>query len=258
MTYIIHKTFEGANVRVHLDLDGEPWFVATDVCKALGYRDASNGTRMLEADEKGTHEVSTLGGPQGLNTVSESGLYSLIMSSRAPGAKRFKRWVTREVLPAIRKTGGYGRAPADPMAIFDDLPALQAGLAKVAARALAAETRAEAAETKIAEDAPKLDFADRVLDSKDTLGFREAAKLIREATGAKEPEVRSMMLRRGWIQRLGGRMAPAHVGQARGYTTSIEREYYDADSRLRVKPELRITQKGLARSIKILIEDPDS
>lgn len=87
--------------------DGEPWFVATDVCAALGYSHTPHAMRMLDDDEKGVRIVDTLGGEQTLNTVNESGLYSLILGSRKPEAKRFKRWVTSEVLPAIRKTGGY-------------------------------------------------------------------------------------------------------------------------------------------------------
>ena len=86
---------------------GEPWFVAADVARVLGFRDAENATRGLDDDEKGTQITSTLGGDQRLLIVSESGLYALIFRSRKPKAVEFRKWVTSEVLPALRQTGSY-------------------------------------------------------------------------------------------------------------------------------------------------------
>lgn len=87
--------------------DGEPWFVAKDVCDALSIADSKSSLRFLEDDEKGVHSMHTLGGIQQVSIINESGLYSLILRSRKPEAKKFKKWVTAEVLPSIRKTGGY-------------------------------------------------------------------------------------------------------------------------------------------------------
>lgn len=87
--------------------EGEPKFVATDVATALGYQSAKDMTRLLDDDEKGRHIVPTLGGQQEVLVLTEAGLYSAILKSRRPEAKRFKRWVTHDVLPSIRKTGGY-------------------------------------------------------------------------------------------------------------------------------------------------------
>lgn len=94
------------NIRI-IDLNGELWFVATDVANALDYRDAGNMVRNLDDDERGTHNMSTPSGNQNLSIINESGLYSAILKSRKPEAKKFKKWVTSEVLPAIRKTGRY-------------------------------------------------------------------------------------------------------------------------------------------------------
>ncbi len=91
--------------------DGAPWFIATDITSALEYRDANAGTRWLDDDEKGTHTVSTRGGDQELTIISESGMYSMIMHSRKASAKVFRKWVTSEVLPSIRKTGRYEVKP---------------------------------------------------------------------------------------------------------------------------------------------------
>ncbi|MER0762966.1 BRO family protein, partial [Pseudomonas aeruginosa] len=88
-------------------IDGDPWFVAADIAAALQYRDSFNMCRNLDEDEKGTQIVSTLGGAQEMLAINESGLYAAILRSRKQEAKLFKKWVTGEVLPAIRKTGRY-------------------------------------------------------------------------------------------------------------------------------------------------------
>jgi prophage antirepressor-like protein len=85
--------------------DGEPWFIAADVCRALGLD--RSAVRRLDDDEKGVRTMHTPGGPQSVGVINESGLYSLIFSSRKESAKRFKKWVTSDVLPSLRKHGGY-------------------------------------------------------------------------------------------------------------------------------------------------------
>lgn len=87
--------------------DSEPWFVAKDVCNILGLDNVTMALKKLDEDEKGVNIIETLGGKQEVNTVNESGLYNLIFRSNKEEAKQFKRWVTHEVLPSIRKTGSY-------------------------------------------------------------------------------------------------------------------------------------------------------
>lgn len=98
--------FEQKSVRVVMK-GSEPWWVAKDVADILEFRDAANAIRLLDEDEKGTQKVSTPGGEQEMSVINESGLYTLIMRSNKPEAKRFRKWVTSEVLPTIRKTGRY-------------------------------------------------------------------------------------------------------------------------------------------------------
>lgn len=99
--------FEGQQVRT-LSTNYETWFVGKDVAKILGYSRTADAVRThVDPEDKGVGEIQTPGGKQKLQIINESGLYSLILSSKLPNAKRFKRWVTSEVLPAIRKTGGY-------------------------------------------------------------------------------------------------------------------------------------------------------
>ena len=95
--------------------DGEPWFVAKDVCECLDLANSRDAVSRLDDDEKGVGKADTLGGSQDMMLISESGLYTLVMRSNKPDAKVFRKWVTSEVLPSIRKTGGYGIRTVDDM-----------------------------------------------------------------------------------------------------------------------------------------------
>lgn len=120
MNNVIPFNFEDHPVRVVKDAqDKAPWFVAADVCRVLAITKPENTYKRLDDDEKGTRIVGTPGGNQNMTVVNEFGLYSLILTSRKPEAKRFKRWVTHEVLPAIRRTGRY-EEPAKPASIQID------------------------------------------------------------------------------------------------------------------------------------------
>ena len=89
-------------------IDGEPWFAATDITRILGYKNCSKAIAdHVDEEDKGITKCSTAGGMQNLTVINESGMYSLIIQSKMPDARRFKRWVTSEILPTIRKTGGY-------------------------------------------------------------------------------------------------------------------------------------------------------
>lgn len=113
MSLPMEFSFDGAAVRVVL-VGGEPWWVAADVCSALAIANSRDALGRLDDDEKGVVTADTLGGVQQLNLINESGLYSLIFKSRKAEAKRFKKWVTAEVLPSIRKHGAYVMPAAEP------------------------------------------------------------------------------------------------------------------------------------------------
>jgi len=111
------KVFESPDlgkVRV-VERSGEPWFVAADVCRALGLDSTGKALTRLDDDEKGVNSIHTLGGSQMMTIINESGLYALVLGSRKPEAKAFKRWVTHEVLPAIRRTGRYQAGGVQPI-----------------------------------------------------------------------------------------------------------------------------------------------
>ncbi|HCU3074696.1 TPA: Bro-N domain-containing protein [Clostridioides difficile] len=103
----VFKNSDFGEIRV-IDLNGEPWFVGKDVAETLGYKDTSDALkRHVDDEDKGVGEIPTPGGNQNMKIINESGLYSLILSSKLLTAKKFKHWVTRDVLPSIRKTGTY-------------------------------------------------------------------------------------------------------------------------------------------------------
>lgn len=110
MTALSVFTFRTTEVRT-VDVDGQIWFVASDIAKALEYAEAKDMTRALDEDEKGRHLVPTPSGDQEMIVINESGLYHALIKSRKPEAQPFRKWVTSEVLPAIRKTGSYEAKP---------------------------------------------------------------------------------------------------------------------------------------------------
>lgn len=101
--------FESNEIRI-IVIENEPWFVASDICKALNYNTAAEGIRCLDKDELCMHNVHTNAGARKVWLINESGLYALILKSRKPEARKFAKWVTSEVLPTIRKTGSYSVA----------------------------------------------------------------------------------------------------------------------------------------------------
>ncbi len=88
-------------------IDGQPWFIASEVCRSLGISNSRQAMTRLDPDEKGVYKVTTLGGPQDAYIINESGLYALVCGSNKEGARRFRKWITSVVLPSIRKHGGY-------------------------------------------------------------------------------------------------------------------------------------------------------
>lgn len=171
--------FQGHQVRVVQGVDGQPLWIAIDVAKILGYRETRDMTRNLDVDESAPHNLrvrseSGVEQQREMTVITESGLYSAILRSRKPEAKEFKRWVTGEVLPAIRKHGGYlteqkiAEALDDP----DTIIRLATSLKEERARRTELETQ-----QKI--DAPKVIFADAVAVSNTAILVGDLAKLLK-------------------------------------------------------------------------------
>lgn len=166
-----HKQF--GKIRV-IEKEGNPWFIAKDICAALGLAQVSRAIQKLDEDEVTTSKViDSLGREQTANAISESGMYSLVLVSRKPEAKEFKRWVTHEILPSIRKHGGYLTPEKVEEALTD--PDTIIRLATNLKNERAERQRLEAENRNLTSKAL---FADAVAASDDTMLVGELAKLL--------------------------------------------------------------------------------
>ena len=169
-------TFENAafgKIRT-LTIDGEPWFVAADVCKALELGNPSMTVERLDADEKGISSIDTLGGKQRMAIINEPGLYSVILCSRKPEAKAFKRWITHEVIPAIRKHGGYMTKPLLEQVLEN--PAL---IYEFARRMLEEQQKNERLRQELDRAKPKADYYDAFIHPESCTNIRATAKELK-------------------------------------------------------------------------------
>jgi prophage antirepressor-like protein len=236
----------GDSVRTLL-VDDSPWFVVPDVCTVLGHSNPSVALAMVDEDDRWTlrrSDALSFAYPfddlrvQSINLVNESGLYALILRSNVAGAREFKRWVTSEVLPAIRKTGHYG-APAVPT-----LPeALRNWAAEIEARQ-EAEGRALAAEHQVRELEPSAHAWDVLASADGDYSAREAANILNRDPAIDTGQNRLLDLLRDW-QIIDRRDIPyathtAHVRlRPRTFTNRATQEEHAA------KPQVRLTAQGI-------------
>lgn len=199
-----HNQF--GEIRV-IEKGGQPWFVAADVCRALDIGNTAQALTRLDEDEKGVILNDTLGGEQDMSIVSEPGLYSLVLGSRKPEAKAFKRWVTHDILPAIRKHGAYmtpetiEKVLLNPDTIIQLATALKDEQSKN--KTLLAVNSDLTVKNQIM--APKADYFDELVDRNLLTNFRETAKQL----GAKEKAFIGFLLDRKYIYRdKKGRIMP--------------------------------------------------
>lgn len=229
-----------------MEMDGEPWFVGKDVAKALGYSNARDAiSKHVHEDDKGVAKCDTLGGKQDLTVINESGLYALIFSSKLESAKRFKHWVTSEVLPSVRKNGGY----IDGQEIMSD-EELLAKAVLMSQKIIEEKNKIiEKNQKKLAKQQPLVDFAVHVSQSKDTIDMGTMAKI------AKNEQIdigRNRLIK--WLKDkkiLRYNNAPYQKYIQRGYFDVIEVEK-ETSWGLRFYPKTVITGKGQLWLIKKL------
>ena len=174
-----------------LEINNEPWFVGKDVATILGYSNSSDALKKrVDEEDKGVAKCDTLGGKQNLTIINESGLYSLILSSKLPNAKKFKRWVTNEVLPSIRKHGAYMTEDTIEKALTSPDFLIQ----------LATKLKEEQEKSKQLED--KLEKNSKMLNqisaSKNSLLVREVAKILSNHHGIVIGEKKLYQKLRDW------------------------------------------------------------
>lgn len=225
------KTFEHpefGSIRT-TEQNSEPWFVAADVCKALEIGNPTDAMRRLDADERTL--VSIEGASNGLpvNAVNEPGLYTLILGSRKPEAKQFKRWITHDVLPSIRRTGGYIAAKAD------DTPE------EIMARALLiANDTIQRQKKQIEADRPKVSYCDEILRCENAI----LATTIAKDYGMSAVAFNRKLNELGIQYKRGGMWFLYDKYADKGYTRSETYKYADGDGRNCASVSTKWTQKG--------------
>lgn len=180
-TDLMPFNYEGQQVRTVV-IDGNPEFVAADVCRVLDHSNPSAAVAGLDEDERGLRNVETPSGEQNMVTVTEPGLYSLIIRSRKPEAKAFRRWIIHEVLPTIRKTGSYGKA-------IDGASITRLELIQIA---MNAETERLALAQENKELAPKADAYDSFIDATGYYSVGAVAKMIGKSQNWLFRELRNL------------------------------------------------------------------
>ncbi|WP_434619282.1 BRO family protein [Azospirillum sp. B2RO_4] len=239
--------FEGLDVRV-TDQSGDPWFVLADVCRVLEYTDSAQAARNLEDDEIHTlHNMQGITGSRNgiVKLVNESGLYSLILTSRKPAAKRFKKWVTAEVLPSIRKTGGYG-TPAQKLDLNDP--------AQLRALLLTYSTEVETTKKALAvakEEASVASGAlDRIAGADGSLTATQAAKDLQ----VPRHVLLTYMRTNRWVYRPRGCAddLPYQDRIESGYLTLKVEVLPRDDGTEKVIQRARITPKGLTKLAQVV------
>ncbi|MDU1409696.1 MAG: phage antirepressor KilAC domain-containing protein [Veillonella sp.] len=215
-------------------VDGELMFVAKDVCDCLEITKHRDAISRLDSDERGSVKLDTLGGKQDIAAINEYGLYSLVLSSRKPEAKEFKRWITHDVIPAIRKTGSYS------MVIPQTLPeALRAYADEVeshnATKAIVAQQ-----EQQIAEFKPVKDYVDKILSSKSCLAITQIAADY----GLSAQELNKILHEAGLQRKVGDQWILYKQHMAKGFTKSETFTFCRSDGRLDSKITTKWTQKG--------------
>lgn len=223
-----------------LERDGEPWFVGKDIAEALGYKDATKAAReKVDDEDRGVAKMDTPSGQQEMTIINESGLYSLVLGSKLPSAKKFKRWVTSEVLPSIRKTGGYSLPKDYPSALraLADSEERRMALASTNAT-LAAENERQA--QVIAEFEPIRQYVDTILESTDAL----ATSQIAADYGMSAQQLNKILRDEGIQHKVNGQWLLYKKHMNKGYTKSKTIKFTHSDGRPDTKLSTQWTQKG--------------
>ncbi|MGM9640577.1 MAG: phage antirepressor [Faecousia sp.] len=222
--------------------DGEPWFVLKDVCQVLGISKYRDTAERLDPDERGSVRVDTPGGQQEMTCINESGLYNVIIRSDKPEAKPFRKWVTSEVLPSIRKHGMYATAEtvekmlSDPDAMIQVFTALKE---ERAARQALAE--------KVEQDKPKVLFADAVATAHTSILVGELAKMLKQnGVDIGQNRLFRWMREQGYLIRRNGAdfNMPTQKAMEMGLFEIKETVISHADGHTSVNKTPKVTGKG--------------
>jgi anti-repressor protein len=233
--------YQDREIRVVKDGYGEPWWVAKDVAEVLGIEKYRDALSRLDEDERGSVKVDTLGGLQEMGAVNESGLYNLIIRSNKEEAKPFRKWITSEVLPSIRKHGAY-MTPETIEKVLSDPDTI----IRLATDLKAEREKRRALEAERAALLPKADFFDAVASSRDAIDMGRVAKVI----GGIGRNTLFAILRDKKI--LMQNNIPYQAYCDRGYFRVVEQKYNKPDGSVHVTTKTLVYQRGLQFILKVI------
>lgn len=224
-------------------INGEPWFVGKDVAERLGYTDTAQAVRKhIDDEDKGVVDLTTPGGIQRATIINESGLYSLVLSSKLPRAKAFKRWVTSEVIPSIRKRGIYA-TPQTAEQMLKDPDVMIRALQELKAE----RQKRQELEQKRKEDAPKVIFADAVAASQTSILVGDLAKLIcQNGVSIGQTRLFAWMRSNGFLMNRAGLSynMPTQRAMEAGLFEVKESTFVHSDGRIGIVKTPKVTGKG--------------
>ncbi|MBL4837715.1 MAG: phage antirepressor KilAC domain-containing protein [Kordiimonadaceae bacterium] len=238
MNNIVSFDFKGLNVRTNTDENGEPWFVASDVCKILEIRNTSDAIKRLDQDEVTLDLIE--GSHRQTNLINESGLYGLVLRSDKPNARKFRKWITSEVLPAIRKNGSYGSVNlSDPAALRQTL--------------LGYTEKVMAQQRVIDEQAPIVAAHDRIANSDGLMCITDAAKTL----GIGPRQLTNWLSGKGLIYKRAGNAQWIAYQQyiQQGIFEHKSYTYEKVDGLQYTATRALVTPKGLAKFAEILSKE---
>ena len=235
-----------------IEKDGEPWFVGKDVAIALGYKDTVNALKShVDAEDKGGWQITTPSGTQEMTIINESGLYSLVLSSKLPTAKKFKRWITSEVIPSIRKHGAYMTPDK-----LEEVLLKPDTLIQLAQNLKAEQEKRRALEAKVETDKPKVLFADSVEAAKTSILIGELAKLLKQnGINIGQNRLFQWLRQNGYLIRRQGSdyNMPTQRAMEMGLFEIKETTITHSDGHIHVSKTPKVTGKGQVYFVNLFV-----
>lgn len=226
-----------------IERDGEPWFVGKDMATALGYKDTVNALKShVDTEDKGGWQITTQFGDKETTIINESGLYSLVLSSKLPGAKQFKRWITSEVIPSIRKHGAYMTPDKLEQVLLNPDTLMQ-----LAQNLKDEQEKRRALQEQVEAQRPAVLFAGAVETSKSSILIGELAKILKQ-NGIKIGPIRlfDWMRQNGYLIRRNGSdyNTPTQRAMEMGLFEIKETSIVHADGHTSISKTPKVTGKG--------------
>lgn len=237
-----------------IEKDGEPWFVGKDVAVVLGYGDTDQALRKhIDDEDKLTRPFDGSGQNRQMTIINESGLYSLVLSSKLPTAKKFKRWVTSEIIPSIRKHGAYMTPETLEKVLLSPDTLMQ-----LAQNLKDEQEKRKVLETKIEQDKPKVLFADAVASAKTSILIGELAKLLKQnGVDIGQNRLFEWMRQNGYLIRRQGSdyNMPTQRSMEQGLFEIKETTVVHADGHTHINKTPKVTGKGQAYFVTMFLKE---